>query len=260
MAGLVLESVDAEPRFVNSIGVEGDLFQAQCKKLENDEIECEFVQVALPIAAKAADLEEAIARVEREADKQDFAGLKETCALFSHIGVAMDYLDQGRDTLAKEHLKKLPKYDENRGFEKFKAMGRSARRDVMVMVRAFGRFCSDPSTETFVDITIIEHQKKMRTCEPRITTWTDRFTPVSDKVWSLNSNEPNGVCGVVRLDRFECEDSRFFCNYIAEKRILNKHGNLLGLGEGSCSNLDEAAYEYRWDSTELYLNCEILDL
>ena len=75
----------------------------------------------------------------------------------------------------------------------------------------------------------------------------------------VQSQGPEGPCGIVQLSRFEKDpddDSRFFWLYFSKKAVTNPRGKLL-LGM-QCSDLDETEYKYDWRSREIYAQCDYI--
>jgi hypothetical protein len=99
-----------------------------------------------------------------------------------------------------------------------------------------------------------------RTCRVRSQTFEQTFKETSPGNW-LNVAEPHGPCGVVRLDRFERSEpvtdmALAFWNYYSEKKITTPTGLENGVIE--CSALDEAPYEYVWQSQSHVMDCRYI--
>ena len=95
------------------------------------------------------------------------------------------------------------------------------------------------------------------TCRVGTNHWKETFQRQASSIGSvwISSGQPQGLCRVVQLNRFEpdTKSSASLWNYVARKAVTNPSGDMPVLGK--CSGLDEATYEYSWKSRELVLGC-----
>lgn len=124
------------------------------------------------------------------------------------------------------------------------------------MFGALAKLCENPSEGDFEALMRLELEKEASTCNLMVNKWAGTFRPISDTIWALRSDGPEGLCGVQRLDRFECKDGMFSCEFISEKRILNPDAE--PDFDISCSDLEERPFRYELNSDGVYLDCDIM--
>lgn len=124
------------------------------------------------------------------------------------------------------------------------------KKDLISMFGAFVRICRNPTDENKLALINIMQDQQRRTCIVTANRWHEYFKKVSDGIWVTNG-APQGVCGVVQLNRFERERSAgiTFWKYIARKAITNPEAEWeQGSGVKCKDVVDEDVYVYDWRS------------
>jgi hypothetical protein len=130
--------------------------------------------------------------------------------------------------------------------------------------RALAGMCDHPTEENYLKITRADHDKNLLTCQVSSNPFAQEFVWVSDfgngGAWVVSS-QPEGLCGVVQLSRFEkdqSDTSGLFWRYIARKAATNPSGTVLP--RLSCSAVDQGEYVYDWKKTRSdHLQCEFVE-
>jgi hypothetical protein len=174
------------------------------------------------------------------------------------LGVGKDECKSVNDSekLLKERLadpSKIPV--ENR--KEFEQMTQAQKDNVVDYMRLVGDVCRSNSLSSKQALRDYMVKDEAGTCRVGTNQWKETFqrqANSSGSVW-ISSGEPQGICRVVQLNRFEpdTKSGTFFWKYVARKAVTNPSGDMPVLGK--CSGLDEATYEYSWKSRELFLGC-----
>ena len=136
------------------------------------------------------------------------------------------------------------------------SLDRRAIGDTLSTLKAASAVCEDPTDRTRIESFLRnELDQETRTCKLFINSWTNQFRQISDSIWSIVQDGPQGSCGVIRLDRFECRsDHPTLCDFVSEKRVMAPGA----MGVMPCNNLDESVTRYAPGYTAMYLDCEML--
>ena len=228
-------------------------------------LECEFTQMSVRKKAKPEDLAKRLA----DAKKQLPAAIKEaaspeSCKSTLILGDVLEGIQTPEQ--AAESMPKGTLTDKAEFIRSMSVMRKADTTDFLASIRAMGEFCTTPSEASFLKIVRLEHDKEMRTCNVSSFAYKQTFTWVTDYAsgegaWVVQSGGPDGPCGLVQLSRFESEQSKAsstykFWKYYAKKAVTNRKGSLWpGF---SCSDMDEAEYEYDWKERELKLGCDYI--
>ena len=217
-----------------------------CARTGQESLACNFEQVAVRPKATISDLVKAVEDARKEfreskpPSKEECDRNKEMAAIFNGTKVA-------------------PKP------EALNAMSLVEKRDMLQLVNGSIRYCAAPTEENYVEIVKGLQERQRRTCSVSVNTFKQTFRLVKDgsgqSSW-VTQGQPDGVCGVVALSRFEPEvvtigKARFTnWKYIARKVVGNPDGELApGM---KCSRLDEASYVYDWRSQEHQKTCDYI--
>jgi hypothetical protein len=252
----------AEPSSGYLIGQEGDFLQFRCSKENDYTVQCEFTQVMMSLKAKPEDLEDKLSRLDDILPEFETEGFKEGCEAI--VDMPLTEMLEAAQSGDKRRLEELgastPDFDATEVLDEFGEKDPREIQDMLTAIDALAALCEKPSKENAEHLIRLEHEKESRTCKLWINDWEDTFERVSDRVWAIQSSGPRGACGVVRLDRFECEEKHpRLCNFLSEKKVLNPEGMPLeGLGS-TCGMLSEGVFEYSWKRGERYLDCEVVE-
>ncbi len=149
---------------------------------------------------------------------------------------------------------------------KLAAVSQKQRDDSARTARAFLEYCKSPSEPNFRAVLELDRDKKSRTCEVSSRRFDQRFSPLAGQgkapVWVVQ-DQPSGVCGTIRLDRFSPEPSSTgmmtFWSYSARQVVTNPSGVWLpGAPDIRCSEIDQAEYLYDWRGREVQLSCDYI--
>lgn len=211
--------------------VEISAIRYDCKVAQGDGLECEFLQTAV----RKKQVSQASA-TDVNFDADDCAGYPEIL----------------------ERLEgKRPPPDEN----KLDAMTDVMKKDIILMFGAIVRICSNPSEENKLALINLMQDQERRTCIVTANQWHESLKKVSDGIWVTNG-VPQGVCGVVQLNRFEREQSAgiTFWKYIARKAITNPEAEWeWGSGVKCKDVVDENVYVYDWRSQNHQRSCDYFE-
>ncbi len=132
------------------------------------------------------------------------------------------------------------------------------KRRFLENVQALVEYCRHPSEAAYVEIARRDFQSKVKTCSVSGNQFEQRFKYFpSTNTWVVKQDEPEGICGIVNVSKFEPETSSglTFWKYVAKKVVTNKSGRII---LGSCSQLDEREYTYDWRSEPRDMDCQII--
>lgn len=235
-----------------------------CNKLNGNILECDFVQTSVRKKAKAKDLPEKLL----EAKKQLPDAIKEISSEKSceWMAVILSVLE-GKATpeQAAENAPKGAISDKEQFIQGMNEMSASKKGDLLASTVALNDFCETKSEKSFLNITKMEHEKAIRTCNVSSNPFKQTFKWVEDYygkgAWVVDA-KPSGPCGVVQLDRFEADVTNsklVFWKYIAKKAITNPKGEMLLPGL-TCGDLDQDEYPYDWkNERDTKLGCEYIE-
>ncbi len=256
----------AEPSFGQLVGVEDDFLTYRCSEQSSGKWECNFTQTSMSLKVKPENLEQEVAkRVATAADQLNGSDeLDEFCPVVVPMMKAsieaMRLIASGNDEAATAILEKLPaealsEFD----VDEFRRQAANSDPreidDISKQTETFVSLCEERSIDALEAMIRLEVQKEARTCKLFVNEWSDTFEKVSDTRWVISNGGPRGECGIVRLDRFECQD-RFLCDFVSEKRVLNAEAEpISGI---PCSGLEEDEFRYSYDGDGVYLQCEIM--
>jgi hypothetical protein len=252
---------------------EDSVIKYDCRRMQNDLLECDFVQTAIRKKKTDEDLKNKI----EEAKKQLPDAIKEasqgTCSGTDILLNAMEGKitpEKAADLYVKFNKKEGSSSSDEVSDKKFfiktvKEMVPSKKQDTVVFLRSMNEFCKTRSEESWLKIAKQEHEKEMRTCSVSSNPFKQTFKWVEDYsgkgTWVADA-KPDGPCGIVQLSRFEAvtdAGSTMFWKYIAKKAITNPKGETSWPGL-SCSDLDENEYVYDWKNDKYSkLGCEYIE-
>lgn len=254
----------AEPSFGSTIGPEGDLLQFSCLPSEAG-VRCEFVQVLMSPQWNEDDLADQLAGIDsfmEELTSDGGEAWQETCVSLQPILEIEELLFEGDF----EQVEALTLQHENQGelapgleetWRSLSQAGPIELADRSRQISLMADLCEEVTRDRVEAFVRADHELRSRTCRPFINTWESEFLQISDQVWTIVNHTPFGECGIVRLDRFECDETHpSLCNFISEKRVLNPDGDSI---LGSCSNFDETTYVYEWNEGPRYLTCDRIE-
>lgn len=243
-------------------GEEGDFLQYDCSKLSDGTVECEFTQITMYLKQKPEEIEaliqERLPGVIEQFQQEDMG---EVCQYMLPLQGLMEALMRGDEDEAKSYLSQMPEkaredFDFAEAVDGVSRLDGREMEDMQAMLGATAKLCENPSEGDVEALMRLELEKEARTCKLWINNWTGTFRPISEAIWTLRSDGPEGQCGVQRLDRFECKGGSYSCEFISEKRILNPDAEpVMGI---PCGDLEERAFRYEHDSDGVYLDCDIV--
>ncbi len=261
---LVIFAADlsAEPARGWLNGEEDDFLQYECSPTSDGALKCSFTQVTMFPKKKPEEIDRIVKEGLPETVKQfEQEDIEEVCQYTLPMQGLVDALMRGKRDEAKAFLSKMPE-KMRKGFDFVEAVEGISRLDTREMndlrasFAAMVGLCEEPSAAKIESIMRLELEKEARTCKLWINNWTGTFRPISETIWSLTTDGPQGQCGVQSLDRFECKDGSYSCEFIAEKRVLNPEAEpALGV---PCAELEERAFRYKHDGDGIYLDCNIV--
>ncbi len=252
----------AEPSNGWLTGEEDDFLQYTCTAQSDGNIECDFTQITMYLKQKPEEIEDLIEeRLPGLVEQFQQEDMGEVCEYMFPLQSLMEALMRGDEDAAKTFLEKMPdkmrkEFDFAEAADKVSRLDNHEAQDMQASISVISKMCDDPKQSDFEAMLRFELEKNARTCELRVNKWTGQFRPISAKIWALRTEGPEGQCGVQRLDRFECGDDAYLCEFISEQRILNSDAEPIpGI---PCRDLEERAFRYEHDSDGVYLNCEIV--
>lgn len=255
-------AIQAEPSSGYLIGQEGDFLQFYCSKENDHTVQCDFTQVAMSLKAKPEDLVERLSKLADMLPEFETEGFKEGCEAMVDIPyVEIFEAAQSGDNRRLEELgASIPDFDATEVLRRLEDVDPREIQYFLAFMDASAALCEEPSMENAERLVRLEHERESRTCKLLINDWEDTFERVSDQVWVIQSSGPRGACGVVRLDRFECDEkSPTLCNFLSEKKVLNPEGMPLEGFGSTCGMLSEGVFEYSWKREQRYLDCEVVE-
>lgn len=222
----------------------------ECSQLSDGRLQCDFVQsnIRLKKAPEDWPLEQASAEAEWDKmDAEDSAELKREACEGSAMMLPILKGEQPAPDL-----------------DQFAAISEVEKASLLDTAMAMENFCIEPNKENWMEFKRIIFVQDTRTCEIAADTWSQTFKPQSSRnqsipVWIIDDSV-SGECGVLRLDRWEVDNSLEFpmWNYTSRKAVNNPAGTL-GLGI-SCSGLDEDEYPYVWRSRSISMQCDRINV
>lgn len=249
----------AEPLSGNLIGQNSDFIKFNCSVLSNGDRECGFVQVLVTNKRSQESIDGYVAdNLKGMLNDWSEEEVSEFCSDMTLLAPVYDALESGNLDTAKSLANSLSTDERDLSVlaDKLDDFGAKELEDATNFFGALQSLCKDPGAATFSAYLRLQAEREARTCDIYVNQWTDTYRRVSGEVWSIVQGGPEGVCGVVRLDRFQCDSgSGLLCDFIAEKRILNPEGQ----GMLACDDLDETPTRYSWRPKESYLACDILN-
>jgi hypothetical protein len=241
-------------------GEEGDFLQYECSELLGEKKRCDFTQVTLR-QKQDPETVESLIRERLPSAIKDYheSGIGEICINVKETAPLLELLVSGDKDGARSLFNKMPKevrenFDFADAIDRMSRLGFRELKDMWTMFGTIASICDEPSDDNVEALLRLSLEKEARTCKISINKWSQTFRPISEIIWALSSDGPEGICGVQRLDRFECHDGGTFCEFISEKRILNPDGKHLGI---SCGILEERAFRYKYGDG-VYLDCNIV--
>ena len=243
-------------------GEDGDFLQYACSELTDGTRKCEFTQITMFLKQKPEEIEALIQeRLPGVIEQLQHEDIGEVCQYMLPLQGLMEALIRGDEDEAKLYLSQMPE-KAREGFDFAEAADGVSRldgremADMQAMLGTTAKLCENPSDGDVEALMRLELEKEARTCKLWINNWAGTFRPISDTIWALRSDGPEGQCGVQRLDRFECKDGSYSCEFISEQRILSPDADsIIGI---PCGDLEERAFRYEYDSDGVYLDCDIV--
>lgn len=226
----------------------GDILRYSCNELDERTINCEFIQVLLTPKAR---------------EEEWPAILEEFRTLFDRDDVSLsEFCDNIIEPMSQYMADGMPADTSSYGTEQIdmSVFAEQARHEIGFFVEWVGagqRFCE---TREFEDLSVVfrlGHEQDMKTCEPFINDYSQRYTRSTENQWVV-SEPPSGPCGIINTSKFVREDGDgTLWRHVASKVITNPEATTtLGL---NCSELDESITTYDWNSSRIRLSCEFID-
>ena len=226
---------------------ESNALTFSCQQEKYGLLVCDFTQTMVSKKAKPKELAKKLQGAREEFNRGGMKMSVKECKTYSFF---VDILKGRKEPPKKGFLSKKSDVE---------------KADMLQLGQSMVDFCKSNKEEDALKIIKIGHDKDMRTCKVSSHTYKQNFKLVQDSVsgtesWVLKG-DPEGPCGIVRLDRFELEKlenpSMKFWKYISRKIITNPNGELVpGL---LCKDLDERVYVFDWRSKEHALECDYID-
>ncbi len=217
----------------------------RCESVRTGHLECEFVQTAVRRKSTKEDLPSVLEKARKEFVAEKLS--VEDCKTYRDALAVFEGKKTATPTSGIPGMSSVQKVDGQR------------------VAKALVEYCDRPSTESYLSIVRVGHDKDCRTCLVSSNQFKQSFRWLPDgsgrSVW-ITQGPPEGVCGVVQLSRFESEETKIgkstFTNwsYIARKAITNPSADFLP--GAKCSALDERTYTYDWRSKEHQMTCDYI--
>jgi hypothetical protein len=136
-------------------------------------------------------------------------------------------------------------------------MSQREKTDALATIGQMVAFCRAPNMDNWMKMVGAGIEKDKRTCLISSSSYKQRFRRTDTNTWTVVS-QPEGPCGVVQLDRFEPDKTKFgaFWNYFSRKAVTNPGADA---GPISCKMLDEREYKYQWQKRDPDLNCQYVE-
>lgn len=226
----------------------GDILQYSCNELDDGGINCDFIQVMLSVKATEEEWPEMLEEF-RTAFDEDDASLGEFCdSVIEPVG---RFMANGMPTDTSSYN------TEQVDMSEFAEQAQHEIEFFNEWVKAGQRYCE---TRGFEDLSVffrLGHEQDMKTCEPFINDYSQRYTRSTENQWVV-SEPPSGPCGIINTSRFVREDGHgTLWRHVASKVITNPEATT-GLGL-NCSDFDESITNYDWNSSRIRLSCEFID-
>lgn len=233
-----------------------------CDQPQAQRLRCEFIRTSVLKKAQWGDLEKKLseARLSYPEASKEFG--VEQCKIFrAFFKMALG------ETSVDETLKHYPEIGSDpEGLKKGIAEFRShaeGNPELLTPSRAAVEMCDNPSEENFLNFTRAAHWQNSRTCTVTALSFTEEFAWVpglnNDGAWIVSA-QPEGLCGVLQLSRFEkdqSDTSGLYWRYVARRVVSNPTGELIP--GSSCSTLDQGEQVFDWKRTRSdYIQCDFI--
>ncbi|WP_162197203.1 hypothetical protein [Loktanella sp. S4079] len=226
----------------------GDILQYSCNELDDGDINCDFIQIVLSVKATEDEWPEMLEEFRMAFDEDDVS-LGEFCdSVIEPVGRFMaDGMPADTSPYNTDQL------DMSQFFQ-------HARLDIEFFAewaKAGQRYCETREFEDLSAFFRLGHEQDMKTCEPFINDYSQRYTRSTENQWVV-SEPPSGACGIINTSRFIREEGHgILWRHEASKVITNPEATT-GLGL-NCSVFDESITNYEWNSSRIRLGCEYID-
>lgn len=215
-----------------------------CDRPHSSQLNCEFVETAVRVKAKADKLPEMLEQARKQFHSEKPPTAQECGRYRDMVGML-------------EGKKAAPRP------EALSTMSNLERSDALRIAKSFAEYCDKPTEENLLEIARNMYDKEHRTCKVSSNPYKQSFRLVRQAgnraVWVVQGN-PEGPCGMVQLSRFEPEETTSGAmewRYIARKAITNPSGEIYP--GAKCSGLDERAYTFDWRSKEYQISCDYIE-
>ena len=212
-----------------------------CRSSGHEKLSCEFVQTSVRRKLNPVELagKLELARVEFSEKKAGFS--EEEC---QHATTLLGILEGKHKPPVGADFSQLSETD---------------RSYAVSLSKAITRFCSDKTLENYIKVSRVEYEKQTKTCLIASNSFKQVFSKAASGAWIVEAQR-TGDCGVVRLDKFEADESNGikFWNYTSRKAVTNPKATF-GLFGLSCSGLDEREYLYSWRKKDPEFSCESVE-
>lgn len=166
----------------------------RCKLTDKLSMDCEFTQTRIRRKLSVDDATEKLAKAKAQFISKPEPVSQEVCA---HIETTLMVLQGKKAAPDMEELSKMS------GREKA---------DALVIANQWVSFCRDPSFDNFLKLVSTGIEKDKRTCLVSSNTFSQQFRRSDENTWTVIS-QPQGLCGVVELSRFEVDKVRTAPNF-----------------------------------------------
>lgn len=235
-----------------------------CTRNQVQRLRCEFIRTTISKNAKPEDLERTLAEARDVFPRvaKDWADPKQ-CGLFRAYLAMLE-----GDMTIEAALQQYPKLTDDPA--EFTASitqyTEDARNnpDLLKGFRALVDMCDSPSADNYLKLKRTAHEKDLRTCRITSRSFTEEFTGVpglnNDGAWIVSA-QPEGLCGVLQLSRFEKDRSdttRTAWRYIVRRIVSNPTGEVMP--GTSCSTLERKEQVFDWKQTRSdYMRCDFVN-
>jgi hypothetical protein len=251
----------SQPTVGTLIGPGGDIINYEClpsgvsvSGSPGSRVTCDFVQVLLTQVLEPSDFE---ARMMENlaAVSSDQAWADELCSQFLEPIAAIVRRANGNALEETPDLVLPIEIADRAEFIQSFNLDREMHTNFFLAGEAFCQQRTDASAREFFAVGMTRETK---TCRPMVVRYQQTFVMVSETLWAVESL-PEPPCAIVNTSRFiASDDTGFFWDYVAEKRILNPEAEV-STGGLMCGDLDEEAYLYSWQTPPVRVDCEFMD-
>ena len=251
----------AQPSFGTLVGPDGDIINYECSAgglsasaNPAERVTCDFVQVMLNATLEVSDFEAQMQDM-LAALSSDQSWIDEFCAQTIIPMASIVRLANGRALEDRPDLVLPADITDRAEFIRIFNSDIDFQTDFFLTGETFCQQRTEASAREFFAIGMV---RNTRTCRPMVNRYQQTFVKVSETLWAVES-QPEPPCAIVNTSRFTMPESGLgtLWEYVAEKRILNPVGEALpGL---KCSDLDEEAYLYSWQTPPVRVDCEFMD-